>query len=379
MIKIILNLGLILLISGCSLLNFWSDEDENLEEPKQLVDIKTSIEINRLWSRNFNSDNELGNYRLGFSGNDILITSEEGILFRINAFSGNIVQKDVLNHLVSVSNAVGFGKIVFADSKGFVHAYSLEDLSFLWSSNVGSEILALPVIDAKGVIVHTSGGELLALNPNTGERVWSYRSQLPSLTVRGNSIPLISENFVYATFDNGRIGVFDIDSGFSVWDGPISYKEGTSELENLVDADSSPVIDGGLVFATNFQGNLAAFDLTQRRAVWGTKASSFHSPLILKGLILVVNDDGMISSYSAQTLSESWTNDEYLRRNLSNAVEFNGDIIVGDLEGYVHVINTLNGKTIGRKKISNKPIKFLSTRGNQLFVLDSELRVIALD
>ena len=57
MIKIILNLGLILLISGCSLLNFWSDEDENLEEPKQLVDIKTSIEINRLWSRNFNSDN----------------------------------------------------------------------------------------------------------------------------------------------------------------------------------------------------------------------------------------------------------------------------------------------------------------------------------
>ena len=45
-------------------------------------------------------------------------------------------------------------------------------------------------------------------------------------------------------------------------------------------------------------------------------------------------------------------------------------------------INTHGGSmryTIGRKKISNKPIKFLSTRGNQLFVLDSELRVIALD
>ena len=273
MIKIILNLALFLVISSCSILNFWADHVENLEQPRPLVDIQPSVELDKSWSRNFNSDNELGNYRPGFSGEIILITSQEGELFRVDASRGNILQKDKLNHSVSVSNAVGFGKIVFGDSKGSVHAYSLEDSSFLWSSNVGSEILALPAIDAKAVIVHTSGGELVALNPSSGEKIWTYRSQLPSLTVRGNSIPVVSDNLVYATFDNGRIGVFDIGSGFSVWDGPISYKEGTSELENLIDADSSPVIEGGLVFATNFQGNLTAFDPSQRSCLLYTSPS----------------------------------------------------------------------------------------------------------
>ena len=151
MIKIILNLALFLVISSCSILNFWADDEENLEEPRPLVDIQPSVELERSWSRNFNSDNELGNYRPGFSGETILITSEEGELYRVDVNRGNILQKDKLNHSVSVSNAVGFGKIVFADSKGSVHAYSLEDSSFLWSSNVGSEILALPAIDAKAV------------------------------------------------------------------------------------------------------------------------------------------------------------------------------------------------------------------------------------
>ena len=244
---------------------------------------------------------------------------------------------------------------------------------------MGSEILALPAIDAKAVIVHTSGGELVALNPSSGEKIWTYRSQLPSLTVRGNSIPVVADNLVYATFDNGRIGVFDIGSGFSIWDGPISYKEGTSELENLIDADSSPVIEGGLVFATNFQGNLTAFDPSQRRAVWSTDASSFHSPLIIKGLIIVLNNDGSIISFSGQTLSESWTNEEYLRRGLSNATEHDGNVVFGDIEGYLHVINPLTGRTVGRKKISSNPIRYVSTRGNQLFALDSELRMFALD
>ena len=37
MIKIILNLALFLVISSCSILNFWADDEENLEEPRPLV------------------------------------------------------------------------------------------------------------------------------------------------------------------------------------------------------------------------------------------------------------------------------------------------------------------------------------------------------
>ena len=41
------------------------------------------------------------------------------------------------------------------------------------------------------------------------------------------------------SFDNGRLTVFELDSGFPVWDGAISYVSGTSELENLIESRTS--------------------------------------------------------------------------------------------------------------------------------------------
>ena len=35
------------------------------------------------------------------------------------------------------------------------------------------------------------------------------------------------------------------------------------KLENLIDADSAPVIAKQLIFATNYQGNLTAFDIAE--------------------------------------------------------------------------------------------------------------------
>ena len=51
---------------------------------------------------------------------------------------------------------------------------------------------------------------------------------------------------------------FSLDTGFFLWDAPISFVEGSSELENLIDADSAPVLQA-IIFATNYQGNLNSF------------------------------------------------------------------------------------------------------------------------
>ena len=63
-------------------------------------------------------------------------------------------------------------------------------------------------------------------------------------------------------------GVFELNTGFQVWDGAISYVSGVSELENLIDSDSDPVVDGTLIYTTNYQGNLNIFDTTQKMLIW---------------------------------------------------------------------------------------------------------------
>ena len=371
----------ILLISGCSTLDslrFWQNDEVDPEEPKELSSFASQENIKVLWRNSYNGENEIGNFLPSFNAQNIFFSDASGNVLSMDAKTGNDNWSVKLNFLASGTSA-GFGIVVVADVDGNVIALDQIDGSVLWSSNVKGEVLSSVAIDAKIVVVKTGSGELLGLNKDSGEVIWSYRSTLPVLTIRGNSSPVIVDNLVYASFDNGRLGVFELNSGFQIWDGAISYVSGASELENLIDSDSNPVIEGGLIYTTNYQGNLNIFDPSQKRSVWSNNASSFFSPIISRGMLMVVEENSSIKSFALKTLEESWINSDYLNRDLSNGVSYKDNIVVGDFEGYVHVINILNGRTVGREKLSRHPIKTILSRSDSLYVIDEAFNLISID
>ena len=371
----------ILLISGCSTLDglrFWQNDEIDPDEPKELSSFASQENIKVLWRNSYNGENEIGNFLPSFNAQNIFFSDASGNVLSIDAKTGNDNWSVKLNFLASGTSA-GFGIVVVADVDGNVIALDQIDGNVLWSSNVKGEVLSSVAIDAKIVVVKTGSGELLGLNKDSGEVIWSYRSTLPVLTIRGNSSPVIVDNLVYASFDNGRLGVFELNSGFQIWDGAISYVSGASELENLIDSDSNPVIEGGLIYTTNYQGNLNIFDPSQKRSVWSNNASSFFSPIISRGMLMVVEENSSIKSFALKTLEESWINSDYLNRDLSNGVSYKDNIVVGDFEGYVHVINILNGRTVGREKLSRHPIKTILSRSDSLYVIDEAFNLISID
>ena len=371
----------ILLISGCSTLDslrFWQNDEVDPDEPKELSSFASQENIKVLWRNSYNGENEIGNFLPSFNAQNIFFSDASGNVLSMDAKTGNDNWSVKLNFLASGTSA-GFGIVVVADVDGNVIALDQIDGSVLWSSNVKGEVLSSVAIDAKIVVVKTGSGELLGLNKDSGEVIWSYRSTLPVLTIRGNSSPVIVDNLVYASFDNGRLGVFELNSGFQIWDGAISYVSGASELENLIDSDSNPVIEGGLIYTTNYQGNINIFDPSQKRSVWSNNASSFFSPIISRGMLMVVEENSSIKSFALKTLEESWINIDYLNRDLSNGVSYKDNIVVGDFEGYVHVINILNGRTVGREKLSRHPIKTILSRSDSLYVIDEAFNLISID
>tara|TARA_B100001027_G_scaffold10271_1_gene6359 strand:- start:1280 stop:2434 length:1155 start_codon:yes stop_codon:yes gene_type:complete len=371
----------ILIISGCSSLDslrFWQNDEIDPDEPKKLNSFSSQRDIKILWKNSFKGENDIGNFLPDFNAQKIFFGDSSGNVSSINPLDGNKNWSVQLNVLASGTTA-GYGIVVVADIDGNVIALDQEDGKRLWTSNVKGEVLSRVAIDAKIVVVKTGSGELIGLNKDNGEILWSYRSKLPLLTVRGNSSPIIVDNLIYTSFDNGRLGVFELNSGFQVWDGAISFVSGVSELENLIDSDSDPVIDGGLIYTTNYQGNINIFDPAQKRSVWTHESSSFYSPLISRGMLMVVDENSEIKSFALKTLLESWKNVEYLNRSLSNAVSYKGNVIVGDYEGYVHVIDTLNGKTIGREKLSRNPIKSIISRSDSLYIIDEAFNLISVD
>jgi outer membrane protein assembly factor BamB len=414
--KYLSHLLILIFLSSCSSMAFWNNADEeaepkesrslidiitfwdngteevDLSEPKILNEISNQEELILNWEVTLPSDrsaadfipsfsgkgdNKLGSFLPAFIGNTLFIANGNGAVGSFNQDSGDenwVVNVSPLSSGVSA----GFGVLVVAGSQGELICLSQDDGSIIWSIDVGSEILAPAALNAKLVLVKTSSGELNAYNISNGLREWSYRSQLPTLTLRGSSPPVIEEGVVYAAFDNGRLGAFQVDTGFLVWDGAISYVEGTSELDNMIDADAAPVLEGGLLFIANYQGQIAAFDPAQRRIVWAEKASSFYSPVISKGVMAVLETDSTFKTYSTKTFMPSWTNEDYYLRELSNADTYKGSIVVGDFEGYVHLINTLNGSTTSRIKLTRSPIKSIIARANNIYIVDEQFNLYSV-
>ena len=379
-LTITLVVSFVFFLSSCSSMSsikFWENDEIDLEKPMRLININEKKDIKFNWSQIFSGNNDLGNFKPSFSSDSIYFADSSGSVKSIDISSGNVNWIKQFKSLAS-GTASGFGISVISDVDGNVIALNQNDGSVIWSKNIQGEVLSQSVINAKSVFVKTGSGELISLDKNTGEILWSYRAKLPTLTIKGSSSPVIDGDIIYATFDSGRLVAFDIDTGYPIWDGAISYAEGISELENIIDSDSNPYIEGGLIYTTNYQGNLNIFDIAQRRSVWQTELSSFYSPIISKGLIVVIDADSQIKSFSSKNLQESWRTDSYLNRNLSNPISYEGFILVGDFEGYVHIINPINGTTVGRKKISGKPIKNIISRSKNIYVVDESFKLFSL-
>ena len=374
-------LFIVLMLASCSSmdsLRFWQNNEIDPDEPRNLISITSKKSIELEWKKSFEGKNSLGNFVPGFSSQKLFFSDSNGTVSSMNSIDGNIIWTKKLDFLASGTSA-GFGIVVVSDTKGNVIALTQDQGIILWKSNVKGEVLSKAAIDAKLVIVKTSSGELIALNKDTGLIEWSYRSKLPLLTVRGSSSPVIVDDKIYTSFDNGRLGVFDLNSGFPLWDGAISYVRGVSELENLIDADSPPLVEGGLIYTANYQGNLNIFDIAQKRSVWSYETSSFYSPVIMRGMLIVIEANSAIRSFAMQTMEESWLNEDYLNRDLTNAVSFKGDLAFGDFEGFVHIVDPLNGKTIAREKISRKPIKTVYSRSNKLYAIDEAFNLFLIN
>ncbi len=376
--NIFLSIALIL-ISSCSTLAFWDDDsDEEVIEPVALKSFKNEYPISVEWKKSFKGENSLGSFKPSFYSGNMLIADPEGNIFSTNPRSGKVNWKINIDRKLAAGVASGFGKLIVSDVNGFVIAIDSETQDIIWEKNIGGEVLSNAVVSASLIVAKNSVGELVALSASSGEKEWSFRSQLPALTVRGTGEPIIENGIVFSTFDNGRLAAFQLDTGFFLWDAPISFVEGSSELENLIDADSAPVLAKQLIFATNYQGNLTAFDIAQKRPVWNSNASSFYSPIVANNMIMVIQDNGSILSFSLANLSPSWTSEEYLRRQLSSAAAYKNLLLVGDLDGYVHAINPLTGVTVGRKKVSGNPIMSIITFREFAYVVDQDSNIAAI-
>lgn len=371
------------LFSGCSWFSWlpWVDGDKKKDEetlkPAKLTRYEAEVDIRRKWSVRVGKG--LGKkylrIRPAIVADQIFAADGYGRIESFDRFTGKRIWRvqlpaesggllnsfDVLDRtdpsFVSGGVGAGGGKIFIGTTNGELLAFAASDGSEAWRQNVDSEVLAPPAIGEGLVFVQTIDGSLMALKLETGEVLWEADNQVPILTLRGTATPVYDGGVVYAGFANGNLVAVKAQNGEPVWEHLVKLPEGRSELDRMVDVDSTPLLDGPMVYAVAYQGNLRGVRRQDGNPLWELSVSSFLDLDMGYGQIYVVNENDAIIAVDRQTAEEAWRQDALARRKLSSPLVFSNYVAVTDDDGYLHILAQSDGRLLGRRKLDGKGVR----------------------
>ena len=375
-------LFLILSLGACSTVKGWfeMDDDEDLTAPVELIDIEETVKIKKLWSRGIGDGQGDGFYKIQpvISGDLIYIASADGEVAAINRNTGKVQWQVELD--LSLSGGVGFydGALLVGSSDGFVLQLNAADGSLNWSTRLNGEILAPPQGNGKIVVAQSYEGRVQGLDFSSGEKLWVFDSNVPVLTVRGTSSPILSGNMVYAGFASGRVLALNANTGAIAWEVRVAISQGRSEIERIVDVDGSMVLAGKELYAASYQGRVVAIDVASGRKLWQQDVSSFAGVSQGFGNVYVTDADGTVFAYLRNGQGERWSQPALGYRELSRPTPVSSYLAVADYEGIVHLISQIDGQFVGRVKADGDGARAdMLSDGNMLYVYGNSGKLVA--
>lgn len=365
-------------VSGCS--SFWSwvpfydGPTPDVDEPTPLVSFDEEADVKRLWKKGIGDG--LGRKYLRLTpaivADRVYVADAYGHIEARNRFDGEQIWEASIGQpdgnwiafwdrrdpsFVTGGVGVADGVVMVGTTTGDVVALDVGDGTEVWRAKVSSEVLAPPVADGDTVVVQTGDGKLFALEQDTGETRWIYDTQVPILTLRGTATPTIDRGVVYAGFATGMIAAVDTSSGAPIWEQRIMLPQGRSELQRMVDVDGTPMLDQNFIYAASYQGRLKAMRRRDGAVLWDIETSSFLDLAAGYGQIYVVTEDDVVMAINQADASIAWEQEALKNRALSSPLAFGNYVVVGDDEGYLHVIAQSDGRLIARRKVGGKGLR----------------------
>lgn len=336
-------------LSGCS-------STPTGREPAELTDLKASAKIEVRWDRDV-GDLERAGLQPAVTANAVYAANHEGELYRLDPVSGKKIWKISTGFKLTGAVGSGEGLIVVGGMKSELAAFD-EDGQLRWLSKASSEVLSVPQIADGIVVVRSSDGRISAYSARDGKRQWMYERATPALIVRSHAGVAIQRGVVYAGFAAGKMVAINLANGSVLWEVAVSQPRGNTELERISDITSLPAVGGNEVCAVAFQGRLACFDIKQGTVLWSRDISSDKGMSMVRNVLYVTDAEGTVLALDKSNGSTQWKNDQLFMREVSAPFVLDNFVVVGDFEGYLHVLDRTDGSIVARRKTDGSAIMF---------------------
>lgn len=374
-----------LALGGCNWIKTLGRKD-NVEPPTPLTEFVASAQVDKLWSEGIGDGAGRSGARIApaaSSDGRVYVAAINGEVEALDAATGRTLWRRKLGErkgwLWKRSDTLRWAGgpsvdgdlLVVGGLDGQIAAMSAQDGSPRWTAQINSEVISAPAIGGGIVVVRGNDGRLHGFDAASGASKWVFDQSVPSLSLRGNSAPLILNGVVYDGTDSGRVTAVRLDDGNEQWTQMLGTGEGRTEVERLSDVDGTLVSDGATLYAVGYRGQIAALAPDSGRPQWQRDLSSYAGVAVAGDSVVAVDADGNVWAFDRSTGANLWKQDQLKYRWLSAPAIQGNLVVVGDSEGYVHWLTLGEGKFAARQRLSKKPIEATPVvAGDTVFVED---------
>lgn len=343
-------------------------------------------------------------------------------------FAKSIGEGDSLRARITATPVIANGVIYTLDARSQVTATSTSGQT-IWSRNVApatdnpSDASGGGLAIGSGQLFVTTGfGEVTAIDPATGNRLWTQDLDAPSgaPAVFGDLVYVAGRDSTGWALDtsNGRIrwqvtgtpAVAGFNSGASVavnseiaifpfqsgeviaafpqgglrrWNTFVAGERAGSVAANISDIAGDPVIDGTTVYIGNFSGRMSAIDASNGDRLWTASEGTTGTVWPTGGSVFVLNDLNQLVRLDASDGSVIWR--VALPDNIEGRwgsivgkhahygpIVAGGRVIVASSDGLIRQFDPVSGATVGAVEITGGAASAPVVAGQTLYVVSKD-------
>jgi outer membrane protein assembly factor BamB len=332
------------LLAACST----PPKDVDVYELSKFVPATAERDVDVKWGVNLdaNLDRYLDTRPL-LVDSQLYVADAEGVVRQLGLADGVEQWSQQFDREFSAGPNLAAGMLLLGTHDAQVMALQPDGGELLWQTTVSSEVLAAPQASGGRVIVRTADGKVFGLQASSGKQLWVFDKNVPLLSLRGNSRPLLINDMVVVGFANGKLVALSQHDGKLIWEISVAVPRGRSELERMVDVDAELHYADGVIYAVTYQGRIAALSASSGRTIWTREMSAYRSPVVDGSHLYVTDVDGQVWALDKSSGATLWKQDR-LSALANTAPVPNGDsLLVGDRLGALYWLNREDGRLLG--------------------------------
>lgn len=205
--------------------------------------------------------------------------------------------------------AVAGGKLFVATGFGELVALNPASGEVLWRQRVDAPISGAPAAVDGAVFVVGRDGAAWALAADTGKVIWQAMGTASKLGVIGTSAPAVGERAVIFPSAGGEIMAVTRLGGLKVWSVSTAGERLGRAFAATFDVTSDPVVQGDVTYAGTSAGRTVAISSSSGERIWSSAEGAMGPVLPVGGSVFLVNDQARLVRLDAATGAVIWSVD----------------------------------------------------------------------